>query len=128
MVAGISSDAQVTNRTFRRALGRHAGRGKRDRSAVIAKAQDIRGHIRNLVRCEDEVWHLRVRARQEDPDRRCRHPANVRNVVERWSNFKYSRRSRFRVDHMTGSASFACEGVPGPNIAVLRFRAESRCG
>jgi len=29
---------------------------------------------------------------------------------------------------MTGSASFACDGVAGPDIAVLRFRAESRCG
>src|SRR5215472_14970648 len=82
----------------------------------------------HLVRREEEVWHLRVRARQENPDRRCRHPANVRNVVERWPDFKYSRRPRFRVDDMTGSASFACDGVAGPDIAVLRFRAESRCG
>src|SRR5215472_3823248 len=53
-------------------------------------------------------------------------PECSRSLAERRPDDDHSRRVLFWLDHMAGLASFACEGMPGRDIPVLRLCAERR--
>ena len=94
----------------------------------MTKAENVGADIGDFFGREDQVRHLRVRSRKEDPESRRRHTLGVCNFLKVRADGDYRRRCICGVDNMAGDAGFASESTPRGGIALLSIRIPGCCG